>query len=111
MDTTHLKPPLLALVVGTAGAVAGHGQTACAVQDLSYETHYDCPFFTWQELIWYNYAPYSGYAGLGSFSGANVCDPGGLNCDGSTRQSKLYKATKSLFSYPNYYQPDIAQFW
>lgn len=94
-----------------ASVGAAYAQNPCQVRDRSYEVLSDCYFTTWQGLVEYSFEGNWGYYYTGWFQGRNECDPGGLNCDGSSRPFRLYKASKTFQSWPNPYPPDVAQFW
>ncbi|MFN3325740.1 MAG: hypothetical protein ACK5AZ_19765 [Bryobacteraceae bacterium] len=113
MRSTSSSPERLGLIAiaFALGPTAAFGQAPCTVNDASSEVMSDCSFITWQGRVHYSFVEQPGTYAVGWFQGANECDPGGLNCDGSWRPYKMYKATKLFNSWPNYYQPDMAQFW
>jgi hypothetical protein len=103
-----LLPP--ALLLAAAGATPAAAQ--CMVWDVSYQIGFDCSNTTWQGLVNYSWNGFSGTYGLGAFTSGNVCDPGGLNCDGSSRSFKLYQGTKSMQSYTDpFYDQEVTLWW
>lgn len=99
----------LCLVAGAAAPALA--QNPCTVQDRSREVFNDCSFVTWQGIVECHFGDATNLYGVGWFQGRNDCDPGGLNCDGSSRPFRLYKATKSLQQWPQWQAPDTVQFW
>lgn len=93
-----------------AGAAAALAQ-GCTVWDASYETQVNCDYTAWQGIVNYDWqGAWGGSYGVGWFTGGNVCDPGGLNCNGSSREPALYKATKILNSWSQF-GDQYVQFW
>lgn len=96
-------------LIGSAGLALS--QDVCSLGDQSYQVWSNCQNITWQGIVTYSYRGAYGYYGTGYFSANNQCDPGGLNCNGSTRSPAIYQGSKSFVSWVNGYEPDIANFW
>ncbi len=75
----------------------------CTATDVSSVQYIDCYVTRWLGGVFFQWGGYtSGYYSAGVIQGQNACDPGGLNCDGSTRQPQIYLATKNLVSWPGW---------